>query len=136
MAFWMKTQSWELELSGPAANSLTDARRAKGRGLVPDPPRGTDLHPRWGQVGWMCWFRLSHGPKYHRTTLGMCSSSALSPLLCKMQCLRSLVQCCLDANTSFGKSSPRIHGFVTDFSLDKAPPGKSQNITQNKKKKI
>lgn len=75
----METQSWELELSGPAANSVTDAGRAMGQGLVPDPPRGTELHPEWGQLGWMCWFPLSHGPKYHPTTLGMFSSLALSP---------------------------------------------------------
>lgn len=78
MAFWMEIQSWELELSGPAANSVSDAGRVMGQGLVPDPPRGTELHPKWGQLGWMCWFPLSGEPKYHPTTLGTCSSLALS----------------------------------------------------------
>lgn len=35
--------------AGPAANSVTDAERAMGQELVPDPPRGTELYPEWGQ---------------------------------------------------------------------------------------
>lgn len=80
VAFWTEPQSWELEFLGPAAYSATGAGSDTRQGLPPDPPRHAVLHPEQGQLGWVCWFPLSCGSKYHPTKLGTCLSLALSPL--------------------------------------------------------